>query len=58
MSFSLARIALAIVFALVSAIALVGVSGMIVFADLATPRPSQLAADALSRTPSVSRVGE
>jgi hypothetical protein len=56
MSYSLARIALAVVFALVSAVALVGVSGMIVFADLSAPRPSQLAADALSRTPAVSRL--
>ncbi|MBU6156278.1 MAG: hypothetical protein KJS87_05055 [Alphaproteobacteria bacterium] len=58
MSYSLARIALAVIFALVSAVALVGVSGMIVFADLSTPRPSELAAEALSRAPSVNRVRE
>jgi hypothetical protein len=58
MSCSLARIALAVIFALVSAVALVGVSGMIVFADLSAPRPSELAAEALSRAPSVSRVRE
>ncbi|MFN8948181.1 MAG: hypothetical protein ACK6DM_01300 [Alphaproteobacteria bacterium] len=58
MSYSLARIALAVIFALVSAVALVGVSGMIVFADLSAPRPSELAAEALSRAPSVSRVRE
>jgi|GEM_PF-3433136 len=58
MSFSLARIALAVIFALVSVVALVGVSGMIVFADLSAPRPSELAAEALGRAPSVSRVQE
>jgi len=58
MSYSLARIALAVIFALVSAVVLVGVSGMIVFADLSAPRPSELAAEALSRAPSVSRVRE
>lgn len=58
MSHSFARIALAVVVALVSAVALVGVSGMIVFADLSAPRPSELAADALSRAPAVSRIRE
>jgi hypothetical protein len=58
MSNSLARIAVTVIFALVSAVALVGVSGMIVFADLSAPRPSELAAEALSRAPAVGRVRE
>lgn len=50
--------AAAIVFALVAAIALVGVSGMIVFSDLSAPKASQLAVDALSKAPIVRRVQE
>jgi hypothetical protein len=58
MSSSLARMAVAAVLAVAAAVALVGVSGMIVFADLSAPKPSQLAADVLSRAPTVSRVRE
>jgi hypothetical protein len=50
--------AVAAVLAVAAAVALVGVSGMIVFADLSAPKPSQLAADVLSRAPTVSRVRE
>ena len=56
MSSGFARIAIAFVVALVAAAALVGVSGMIVFADLTAPKASQLAADALSNAPIVRRV--
>jgi hypothetical protein len=48
--------ATAVIVALLAALALVGVSGMIVFADLTAPKASQLAADALSKAPIVRRV--
>lgn len=58
MSSGFSRTAAAIVFALVAAIALVGVSGMIVFSDLTAPKASQLAVDALSKAPIVRRIQE
>jgi hypothetical protein len=56
MSSSFARMAAAVVVTLLAVLALVGVSGMIVFADLSAPKASQLAADALSKAPIVRRV--
>lgn len=52
------KMALAAVIAVASAVALVGVSGMIVFADLSAPKPSELAADALKAAPAVSGVNK
>lgn len=54
----LAKVAIAVVVALASAVALVGVSGIIVFADLSAPKPSELAADALNAAPAVSGVNK
>jgi hypothetical protein len=56
MSSGFARIATALIVGLVAAVALIGVSGMIVFADLTAPKASKLAADALSNAPIVRRV--
>jgi hypothetical protein len=56
MSTSFARMATAVIVAVLAALALVGVSGMIVFADLTAPKASQLAAEALSKAPIVRRV--
>ncbi len=44
----LARVALATILAAVSAFGLIGLSGMIIFADLKAPQPASLASDALS----------
>jgi hypothetical protein len=52
------KMALAAVIAVASAVALVGVSGMIVFADLSAPKPSELAADAFKAAPAVSGVNK
>lgn len=50
------KLAIATVGAIVSALALVGVSGMIVFADLKAPSPTELAAGALRNAPAVGDV--
>ena len=54
----LAKVAIAALVAVASTVALVGVSGMIVFADLSAPKPSELAADALKAAPAVSGVNK
>ena len=54
----LAKVAIAALAAVASAVALVGVSGMIVFADLSAPKPSELAADAFKAAPAVSGVNK
>lgn len=54
----IAKVALATIVTIASAVVLVGVSGMIVFADLSAPKPSELAADALKSAPAVTGVNK
>ena len=48
MTSAFAKVALATAITLVSALGLIGLSGMIIFADLKVPQPATLASDALS----------
>ena len=52
----LAKVALATVLAVTSAIALIGLSGMIIFADLDAPQPAALASEVIPAVPTVSGV--
>ena len=48
MTSAFAKVALATALTVVSAFALIGLSGMIIFADLKAPQPATLASDALT----------
>ena len=48
MTSAFAKLALATALTVVSALGLLGLSGMIIFADLKAPQPATLASDALS----------
>lgn len=50
------KLAIATVGVIASAVALVGLSGMIIFADLKAPSPTEMAADALRNAPAVGSV--
>ena len=52
----LAKAALVSALATAAAVGLVSLSGMIIFADIAAPRPASLAAEALPSPPPVSGV--
>ncbi len=48
MTSAFAKVALATALTVASALGLIGLSGMIIFADLKAPQPAALASDALS----------
>jgi ABC-type transport system involved in cytochrome bd biosynthesis fused ATPase/permease subunit len=52
----LARAALLTVLTIAAAAALMGLSGMIIFADISAPRPTTIAAEALPTPPALSGV--
>jgi hypothetical protein len=56
MASALAKIAGVTVLTVAAAAALIGLSGMIIFADISAPRPTAIAAEALPTPPALSGV--
>lgn len=54
----LAKAAMLTVLAVISAVALIGLSGMIIFADISAQQPAALASDAIPAVPTVSGVNQ
>lgn len=54
----LAKAAVLTVLVVISAVALIGLSGMIIFADISVQQPAALASDAIPAVPTVSGVNQ
>ena len=56
MASALAKVAFLTVLTVAAAAALIGLSGMIIFADISAPQPTAIAAEALPTPPALSGV--